>query len=363
MLGMRSWTAAALVLALCAPAARGEEPGPARATARGLRGWYAFPGVFYTPETRLGIAGVGGVHFGAAEGLPTSSAELLVYGTQNRQVSAKITALLFPTPAVVLDGKLEASLFPASWFGVGKGTPADAEETYTNRYFDLAFSPQRRLGGAVRAGPRLHLRREVDVGREAGSALAASGLPGSSDWGAAGIGVQAAWDGRNHLFQPSAGGLVDAWYVYYPAALVAGAGAFGRASLDARWFFGPFPRHVLGLQTKLEVAHGEAPVTLLPNIGGNDTFRGYVDGRYRDRFAYSAQAEWRFPIAWRFRGTVFAGAGYVAHDLEDLAQVPFRYAAGAGLRFRLTSTGASIRVDGAYGADGLQIYFLTMEAF
>jgi outer membrane protein assembly factor BamA len=171
------------------------------------------------------------------------------------------------------------------------------------------------------------------------------------------------WDGRDDRFQPSAGGFVTAAYVYYPAGAVSGAGAFGKADLDVRWFFAPRPRHALGFQVKLEGAHGETPVTILPNIGGNDTFRGYVDGRYRDRLGYSGQLEWRFPIAGRFRGTAFVGAGGVAHDLPDLGARAPRLAGGAGLRFRLTSTGAYLRVDAAYGEDGLQIYFLTMEAF
>ena len=354
--------ALALCLALAASAARGEDPAPGNAAA-GVRGWYLFPGVFYTPETRIGVAGVAGLHFGAAPGLPTSSAELLVYGTQNRQVSAKLAALLFTGPASVVDGRLEASRFPASWFGVGQGAPGAAEETYTNRFVDLAVSPQRRLGAALRVGPRLHLRREVLVDREPGSALAASGAPGSGDWGAAGAGLEVVWDGRDDLFQPRSGSLVDVWYVHYPAALAAGTGAFGRGSVDARAFFGLLPRHVLGLQGRVEVAHGDAPVTILPNVGGNDTFRGYVDGRYRDRLGWSAQAEWRFPVVWRLRGAVFAGAGYVARNPAELWSAAPRLAAGAGLRFRLTSTGASVRVDGAYGRDGAQLYFLTLEAF
>jgi len=353
--------AAAALLATAAEPARPAEPGAPPPA--GLRGRYVFPGLFYTPETRLGVAGVAGVHFGAAEGLPTSSVELMLFGTQNRQALGRVTALLFPSRALAVDARLEAALYPSSWYGVGKGSPASAKEIYTNRYAELIASPQLRLGGGLRAGPRVHLRREVAVKREAGSALAASGLPGAGSWGAAGAGPVLLWDGRDDLFQPRAGGFAEASYLVYPAALVAGAGAFGKAALDVRWFFGPLPDHALGLQLKVEAAHGEAPAVALPNIGGNDTFRGYVDGRHRDRIGYSAQAEWRFPLRGRFRGAVFGGAGHVAHRASDLLSSPLRFAGGAGLRFRLTSTGATLRVDGAYGGDGLQIYFLTMEAF
>jgi len=336
------------------------EPDPLRA---GMRGWYTFPGVFYTPETRLGGALVFGIHFGVEEGLATSNAELITYYTQNHQAAAQVRATLCPSRPLLVDVHGEASYFPAPFYGVGPGAPASAEEWYTNRYVDLRVDSGWTISGALRGGVRLHLRREVGVTREEGGALAQGDLPGSGDWGAVGVGPVFTWDGRDDRFQPSSGGYVNAAYAYYPSSLAAGVDAFGRAQLDVRWFFSPLARNTLGFQVMLEGAHGDVPVTVLPNIGGNDTLRGYVDGRYRDDLGYSAQVEWRFPIAGRFRGTVFAGAGGVGHDLAGVTSHAPRPAGGLGLRFRLTSTGAYLRGDVAYGADGVQIYFLTMEAF
>jgi len=336
------------------------EPDALRA---GMRGWYTFPGVFYTPETRLGGALVGGVHFGAAEGLATSNAELILYYTQNHQAAAQAKATFYPNRPLLVDFQGEASYFPSPYYGIGNEAPLSAEEQYTNRYVDARVDSEWTIAGALRAGIRLHVRREVAVKREEGGALARGDLPGSGDWGAVGVGPVLTWDGRDDRFQPSSGGYVNAAYAYYPSSLAAGVDAFGKAQLDVRWFLSPLARNTLGLGVILEAAHGDVPVTVLPNIGGNDTLRGYVDGRYRDNLGYSAQVEWRYPIAGRFRGTLFAGLGGVGHDLPDVGSHPPRLAGGAGLRFRLTSTGAYLRGDVAYGSDGVQIYFLTMEAF
>jgi hypothetical protein len=137
--------------------------------------------------------------------------------------------------------------------------------------------------------------------------------------------------------------------------------AFGRGALDARTYLSPAPGHVLALGARADAATGATPFTLLPGIGGSKLLRGYIDGRWRDRATLVGRAEWRFPIAGRFRGVVFGGAGAVGPSFAALG--PARAAGGAGLRFRLTESGANLRGDVAYGADGVQVYFLTLEAF
>jgi hypothetical protein len=362
------WARAALALLLAVPAAADAEGGIAAAAPggplrAGMRDWYAFPGAFYTPETHLGVVAVGGVHFGLGPGLATSSAELILYYTQLKQADATFAAMLHPTSSLLVDWKMEASVFPGLYYGIGNRAPASADESYTNRYLDLKLAARWEILGLLRAGPKVHLRREVAVKREAGGSLEGSGLPGAGDWGGAGVGPSFSWDSRDDRFQPRQGFYAEAAYLFYPASLVAGAGAFGRGGVDLRWYLGPLPGHAVAFQLKLEGSRGAVPVTLLPAIGGNDFLRGYVSGRYRDLLAASGQVEWRFPIAGRFRGTAFAGLGTVGRDLPDLGSRPPRFAGGLGLRYRLTATGAYLRFDAAYGEDGLQIYFLTMEAF
>ena len=131
----------------------------------GMRGWYTFPGVFYTPETRLGGAVVLGIHFGVAEGLATSNAELILYYTQNHQTAAQVRATLYPSRPLLMDFKGEASYFPSPYYGIGNEAPLSAEEQYTNRYVDARLDSEWTIAGDLRGGVRLHLRREVAVKR------------------------------------------------------------------------------------------------------------------------------------------------------------------------------------------------------
>ena len=121
--------------------------------------------------------------------------------------------------------------------------------------------------------------------------------------------------------------------------------------------------HVLGLDGRVEAAGGDVPFTLLPAIGGSSGLRGYLEGRWRDRWLWAAQGEWRFPIAWRLRAAVFGGVSGVAPSLARLGETRARPAGGLGLRFRLTSTGLDVRGDFAVGEDGAFTYLTIGEAF
>lgn len=338
--------------------AAGEDPLRA-----GVRGWYGLPVLFSTPETGLGYGALGGLHLGVREGLPTSSTEAVVYYTEREQAAFRIDWDLFPTSRLAVSGLLRAAEEPLLFFGIGPDTPESAREPYTNRNVAFQLAVERRLGPAgLRAGPLLQLRREVAVNRRAGGLLERSGLPGAGSFGFAAAGLQATWDRRDDLFRPRRGTFAQATYAYAPDLLGTG-GAFGHAALDLRAFV-PLPaRLVLGLALRHEASHGDVPVPLLPGIGGGKTLRGYLDGRFVDRLSYEAQAELRVPLTWRFHGAVFAGAGRVGRSYASLLDGTPRPAAGAGLRFRLTDSGAAVRGDVAWGEEGRELYLLSLEAF
>ena len=91
--------------------------------------------------------------------------------------------------------------------------------------------------------------------------------------------------------------------------------------------------------------------------------RGYYQGRYRDKMIMSAQAEYRFPVVWRFGAVAFASAGQVADNMSQFNFPRMHYAAGAGVRFSvLPSENFNLRVDAAYG-DRWNVYVLLTESF
>ncbi len=102
----------------------------------------------------------------------------------------------------------------------------------------------------------------------------------------------------------------------------------------------------------------------MPRIGGESLLRGYYDGRYRDRTMAAVQAEYRFPIAWRFGGAVFAGAGQVAEAPLDLSVDSLKVAGGAGLRFLVVENPhVNIRMDFGQSLAGSGFYLQITEAF
>jgi outer membrane protein assembly factor BamA len=185
---------------------------------------------------------------------------------------------------------------------------------------------------------------------------------GGAGYQAAGLGASATWDSRDNQFFPHHGTSVEAWYAYYPGAL-GHHPEFGRGAFDASRFVTLGGDHVLGLNGSFAFAHGDPPFTLLANVGGVRAIRGYADGRYRDRFSYGMQAEYRFLIAWRLRGVAFAGVGDVAPSPTALGLRTLRAAAGGGLRFRLTDDGVHLRADLASRGGKPDLYLIVLEAF
>lgn len=61
----------------------------------------------------------------------------------------------------------------------------------------------------------------------------------------------------------------------------------------------------------------QVPFSELPRLGGRENLRGYVQGRFRDRYAASATAEYQWQIVPQLlRAQLFADAGRVANELD-----------------------------------------------
>ena len=95
------------------------------------------------------------------------------------------------------------------------------------------------------------------------------------------------------------------------------------------------------------------PFFELCSFGSQGDLRGYESGRYRDRFMFATQAEYRLLLPHRLAVTAFGGVGEVAPSLGQLTTANLLPAAGVGLRFSLSSTyRLNYRVDYAIGKNG-----------
>jgi hypothetical protein len=129
----------------------------------------------------------------------------------------------------------------------------------------------------------------------------------------------------------------------------------------------PFLREtwVLSLRGRLESVHGSGtvPYYLLPWLGNGSTLRGYSTGRFRDRDSMLYSAEWRwFPNRFAMDMALFSDAGTVAPRFKDLKFSQLKYDYGIGIRFHGPAVTA-LRVDVAYGSEGLRFIFSTSSPF
>lgn len=325
--------------------------------------WFAIPVAFYLPETRFGFGAIGGVHLRFEPSLQVSDVHVLATATVKEQALLDLRVQLFPSEELTLGGVLRLSVYPDLYFGTGPETPRSVKETFTSRSLEVQLTPEWYLvPGRLRTGPRAWFRQESFSDLAPGGQLVSGAVTGVSGYASAGLGWSLTWDSRDNRFAPRSGSSMEAWYLLAPGAF-GDRLSFGRGALDARQFV-PLGRSVvLGLAGHLELAHGAVPVTLLPRLGGDRNLRGYFEGRWRDRYLYSGQAELRFTMASRFGAVVFAGLSDVAHRPSAFETRNIRPAAGVGGRFRLTDDGLNIRLDAGAGQEGLNVYLNLGEAF
>ena len=253
------------------------------------------------------------------------------------------------------------SIFSSEFYGIGMD--ADSQERFETLELRtqgaLLFPVKPRLG----AGPSLMVNYFDTRETEAGEALASGDIRGGDGALGVGAGVRSIYDTRDSNVYPTQGSYVDLVTLAYPTWL-GSSDTFWLGVIDFRHFVSPSPWLVLGGQAKLELSAGDVPFQFLPAIGGGDLMRGVLYGRYRDAVSLAAQIEARFPIVWRFGGTVFFGTGRVAPGIDRLGLDKLAAAAGVGLRFAVNpEQKLNIRVDVAYDGDSPKLYVNFQEAF
>ena len=95
----------------------------------------------------------------------------------------------------------------------------------------------------------------------------------------------------------------------------------------------------------------EVPFYFQPTLGGSNELRGFREFRFRDRNSLSLTAEYRWEAWWMLDGALFADAGKVAADPQDLTLQDLDVSYGIG--FRVHSNRAFVtRLDLARSREG-----------
>ncbi len=123
---------------------------------------------------------------------------------------------------------------------------------------------------------------------------------------------------------------------------------------------------VVSLRGRLQSTLGDSdvvPFFLLPSLGSGSTLRAYTSWRFRDRHAALFSAEWRWlPNRMAMDAAIFFDTGTVADRFAALTTHRMRSDVGFGVRFH-SPVATPLRIDLAYGREGLKLNFAASAAF
>lgn len=177
-----------------------------------------------------------------------------------------------------------------------------------------------------------------------------------------GLGPKATIDTRDNEMSPSSGTLVELRANFAEEALGSDV-TYQTYDLGGNYYRRAGPG-VLALRGYLCKVSERTPLFDLCLYGSGGDLRGYEVGRFRDRAMATAQAEYRFPLAGRFGGVVFAGTGKVARSFDAMGEEPDLPSVGVGLRWLAAEKArVNLSVDVARSRDDTSLYVYVKESF
>lgn len=328
----------------------------------------ALPYAYYTPETKIAF-GVGGIYsFRPAGSSPKdrpSNLRIALTYTQLRQTMLGfLPEIYIKNESYYLNGNYNYLKYPDKFWGIGNDMPDNAEEDYEPNYFKSYTNFQKQITPGLYIGIRYQYEYISLKETDENGVLPDGTVPGSDGGSASGLGFIINHDTRNHVYYPSSG-LYNQIYAVFFGKVIGSDYQFNMISFDIRKYLSVFGSHVLAFQTYNTFIDGTPPLQMLALLGGSYWMRGYFSGRYRDKNMITFQAEYRFPLFWRFGAVGFAGFGDVAREIDEFQMNEFKYTFGVGFRFMFdTQERINARLDIGFGKGrNSGIYALVVEAF
>ncbi len=240
------------------------------------------------------------------------------------------------------------------FYGIGNSSVYDTREIYTRQLFTLSLILNSNIGSSfiVQLGVKYS---NIKVGNFPDEVLPeAKKFYGRAD--NLSIPVFVVYDTRNSIVNPSEGVNVSAGFEWSPRISIANS-EFDKASFNLQSFHKViFDKLIFAERTTFQQLIGEnIPVELLLPIGGNQSLRGYSQDRFLDKSIAFINAEFRFPMWWRFGGIVGIDAGRVFPSLDKFSFDEWRISPAAGLRFYMDNF--VVRADFGFSKETTGFYF------
>ncbi len=306
---------------------------------------------FYGPETSGGIGwSILYYHNDDPKDEKRRPDELALYGaaTLNKQFSVGISSdVYFQKELLRLTGRVDGSRFPDMFWGIGPKTKKYMKEPFTSTTINVQPAFMVRIFKNFYAGPAYQYIFDHMNKRKRNKALILDFIAGSDGTEISGPGLKILWDTRDNVFFPAKGFYAEIRLMAYRKEFKSEYN-FSRMEIDLRWYQRIYGDHVFGLQGIMRLHKGKVPFQAMPKLGGDMMLRGFYEGRFRDSQYVALQGEYRFPIAWRFAGTVFGAVGQMGPTLKEMKinHKDIKASWGLGLRFIADKTEhVTVRLD------------------
>ena len=323
------------------------------------------PLVYFTPETRWGFGAGAFLSFRfkkQGQEVPPSQLQFGIAYTLEKQFLSYLPFQLFLDKGKVkIYGELGYFRYVYPYFGIGGESLEADKEFYFVNFPRLRLNALYRIHPQVFVGLRFFsddykiqslepdglLDRGNDLGKEGGLVSA--------------LGVVANYDSRDDIFYPKQGSLIEISYLP-TSKKIGSAFEYQKIFLDASHFFSLGKNHIIAINGYSEFTFGDAPFNQLALLGGTKRMRGFLEGRFRDDHLLTFQSEYRFPLFWKIKGTLFSSLGSVGSQEEGFSPAVFAY--GLGLRIGISKTEkANLRLDYGFGKNTSGFYLTFGEAF
>ncbi|NOX66282.1 MAG: BamA/TamA family outer membrane protein [Chlorobi bacterium] len=330
--------------------------------------FFGYPYLFYTPETNLAFGAGGMMYFRTAKQSDLNLSNILLSGyyTINNQYNLTLSPeLYFAHNRYIVRGEFSFGKFLDKFYGYGSNAKKISNPDYFTQDFGINLNFQADVSEKFEIGAIYDFLYTSIIDKKSNPFLLNESVLGSNGGISSGLGIKFVWDSRNYVYLPTSGGYYMFSVVYYVKALGSDY-EFNNYLLDLRRYFKITEGHIVTVQLYGNFTGGNPPFYEVPRLGGSVTMRGYYEGRYRDRYFVTAQAEYKTWLVkkWKLGVVVFGGLGDVAYNFRDFILRGFKYSYGLGVRYifdkkeRLT-----VRADFAFGKNTSGVYFAIQEAF
>ena len=192
----------------------------------------------------------------------------------------------------------------------------------------------------------------------------ARGIGRQTDFLAGGFFVE--FDGRDQAGDPHKGAFLSTRFQNINGSRRA-LGGFNQYNFEGQ-FYAPFwnRRRVVAFRAKavLTTPHENTfvPFYLEPSLGGGDDLRGFSSFRFHDQNSVVATAEYRWTLIPVLDMALFADAGKVYHDSDQMTFDRYMSDIGFGVRARAGNT-VPFRFDIGFSREGAQFWLVLDNIF